>query len=332
MPTGLAWFSEDAHRVVHQSSACRFVIDRSNRYARGGMRIGIALLLLVTSVTASAQNPRQLVRQAIAALQSGDHATAHDLFMQAYALEPSARILRGAATARYEEQRFVEAYRLFQRALSETERPLNARQQREVQAQVEQVEAFVGKYTFAVDPPTAEITIDGRAIESEPDGSVLVASGDHELEVRAEGFHTSRRALSVVGGEVETMTIGLEERVEAPAPAPRPTEKSVDGLGWGLILGGSAAIAAGVGTLIWWVNRIGEVDRCEGVEPNERCLNLSTLESQRRGAATTTIIVTLTGAFALVTGILRWSWSDERPVVACGADPSGAACSLDWRF
>lgn len=296
----------------------------------------LALLIVVSSVlsmssVAMAQNPRAIVREALAEFERGNYEEARALFLQAYELQPSARILRGAGMASFEARAYLQSYRLLQRAIAETERPLTPRQRNETQSLLERVETFLGKFTFETDPLDASITIDLRPIEREEDGSVLLDLGDHEIAVSAPGHRTAERTLSVVGGEVETVTIRLDEEVIAPR-AFRPAEKSVDALGWALIGGGSAMIAGAIGTLVWWINRGNEVDRCQNVAPNERCLNLGELKSQRRGAATTTMIFTLVGALALTTGILRWSWSDDRPVVACGADPSGAACSLRLRF
>lgn len=295
------------------------------------MRLLVVALLLCTSMV-SAQSPRRLVREALAEFERGNYEEARALFLEAYELEPSARVLRGAGMASFEARAYLQAYRLLQRALSETERPLNDRQRNEAQSLLERVETFLGKFTFVVDPSDAEITIDLRPVEREEDGSVLLDLGDHQVAISAEGYRTVDRTLGVVGGEVETVEISLDEAIVAPPPPTTPAEKSVDALGWALIGTGSAFIAAAVGTLVWWVDRNGEVDRCRDVAPNERCLNLGPLESQRRGAITTTMILTLAGALALTTGILRWSWSDDRPVVACGADPSGGACSLRLRF
>lgn len=295
------------------------------------MRALIAALLLCTSV-ASAQSPRRLVREALAEFERGNYEEARALFLEAYELEPSARVLRGAGMASFEARAYLQAYRLLKRALSETESPLNDRQRGEAQSLLERVETFLGKFTFVTDPADATITIDLRPIEREDDGSVLLDLGEHQVAISADGHRTVDRRLDVVGGEVETVEIALDEEIVAPPPPITPAEKSVDTLGWVLIAGGSGFVAGAIGTLVWWVNRIGEVDRCRNVMPNERCLNLDELRSQRRGAATTTMILTLAGAFALTTGILRWSWSDDRPVVACGADPSGGACSLRLRF
>ena len=298
------------------------------------MRALAMALLLVVGITgvASAQNARRLVREALAEFERGNYEEARALFLEAYELEPSARILRGAGMASFEARAYLQAYRLVQRSLAETERPLNERQRAEMQALLERVETFLGRFTFVIQPESAEITIDLRPVEREADGSVLLDLGEHQVAVRADGYRTLERRLEVVGGEVETVELRLDEEVLAPAIPQTPTEKHIDGLGWALIGGGSGLLAGAIGTLVWWVNRIGEVDECRDVAPNERCLNLSELQSQRRGAATTTMILTLTGALALTTGILRWSWSDDRPVVACGADPSGGACSLQLRF
>lgn len=291
----------------------------------------IALSLLVSSAAFAQRPVRRIVREAVSEFERGNYEEARALFLEAYEVEPSGRVLRGAGMASFEARAYLPAYRQLTRAMEEIENPLTDSQREEVQELLTRVETFLGRFQIVVVPEDAEITIDLRAPERESDGAVLLDLGEHQISVSADGYRALDRTLTVAGGESETLTLELESN--APPPVQRPAEKSIDGLGWGLILGGSAVLAGAITTLAWWINRIGEVDECEQANASGGlCLNLAELESQRRGAATTTMILTLTGAFALTAGIVRWSRSDDRPIVACGAGPTGAGCSARLQF
>jgi TolB-like protein len=118
-----------------------------------------------------------------------------------------------------------------------------------------------GRFSIESRPQGAEVTIDGKAAGVTP-LSVDVASGTHQMTVRADGFLVSERNIFVDSGMNGYLAVDL---------APSGTMAAVIG-GWrpsrvtavALALVGAAAIGAGVVTHYFHDS----VVRCEDVRPN----------------------------------------------------------------
>lgn len=293
----------------------------------------LALLLVSASDAFAQRRPRQVLREALSEFDRGNYAEARALFLEAYELDPSARLLRGAGMAAFEEREYVTSHRLLRRALEDEASPLPARDREATEELLARAETFLGRFRFQVDPEGAEVQIDLRPVEAEPDGSVLLAIGGHALQVRAPGYETLERRLRVEGGENETLELSLASDF-ASFEAPPERDKELDGLSTALMIGGGGLVALGGGALGWWIERRGERGRCEdAIAEGDACLNLATLRSQSRGVGTAAFVLLLGGITTLTAGMLRWSWSDDRAVpLACGVLPGGGACSLSRSF
>ncbi len=296
----------------------------------------LVVVCVLQSTTADAQRRyRTVLREALSEFERGNYAEARTLFMEAYELEPSARVLRGAGMSAFEERQYVLSYRLMRQALDHSEGALNGEQRAEAEALIERALTFIGRFRVQTDPADARMTVDVRPAELEDDGTLLLDIGPHALSLSADGYETLERRLRVQGGEDETLELELVlEGGSAAFQAPEARAKSLDGLGLSLLVGGGAFVLAGIGTLAWWINRGGEVGLCEdAIAAGNNCLNLSTLEGQRTGPAPSPILLLVGGATALLTGLLRYGRSDDRAVpIACGIGREGGGCSYRTTF
>lgn len=301
----------------------------------------VATVLLSTPVEAQRARARSVTREAVREFDRGNYAEARALFLEAHAIEPSSRLLRGAGMASFELREYTVAYEQLRAALAESRRALTPRQRRETEELLARTETFLGRFRVVVEPPDATVTIDLRPPElDDEDGSVRLAVGDHTITVSAEGYLNVDRRFTVRGGEDETLQVTLERdeppnaaALGAPRPpvAPPPVVETSNGLAIGLVSAGGALVLGAVANLVWWLDRRDEVARCEDANgtPGARCLNLDTLTRQSRSAGSTTFLVGLTGLAMLTVGILRLTWdegNDEE--VACGV----GGCTYRLRF
>jgi len=287
------------------------------------------VFVLVTSLSAHAQNPRRVLREAIAEYQAGNYAESRALFLEAHEMRPSARLLRGAGMASFELREYVTALGQLEAALATEERALTRQQRREVEELLERTQRYIGRFRIEVTPPEAEVRVDGRAPVPDDEGKVLLDLGEHRVESSAEGYLPLERTVEVHGGEDETLDLAMESvpvQVE-PRRAPPPLRFN-PALTWALVGAGAGLVGTAIGTSLWWLGRRSEVDRCQqAVADGHRCLNLGTLEQQSLGAGLTTFLLGLSGLTALAVGLLRLRWSaddDDEPEVA----PPEVACAV----
>jgi len=168
---------------------------------------------------------RTLVEQALREYQLGNFSEARAFFARAHEIAPNARTLRGLGMSAYELRNYVEAIDHFRRALDSNERPLTPQMQREVTQLLTQARSFVSRLTLSVQPAHAELRIDTRTVRREPDGSVLLDPGTHELSIEAPDYETTTRTLRTDGSETLTLNVSLHRANQGRA-RPEPAETS----------------------------------------------------------------------------------------------------------
>lgn len=191
----------------------------------------LAAAIVVFTPTAHAQEGetpparyQELVDRALAESAAGRWEEARAAFREAHELFPNARTLRGIGVVAFEIRDYVDAVRNLRLALAETRRALTPEQRREVEELLGRSLALVARYDASSLPPDAVIVVDGQTVTPEADGELLVAVGEHSLEVRAQG-DTARARLRIRGGEREPIL--WDEPASAPrtaSPAPAATE------------------------------------------------------------------------------------------------------------
>jgi tetratricopeptide (TPR) repeat protein len=300
----------------------------------------VASLLAVQPAWAQAEDPRYtaLLADAVAEYGAGNYAEARALFAQAHAVLPNARTLRGMGMAAFELREYADALRHLRAALASKDRPLTADQRAHAEGLLRRAHAYVGSFVVALQPADASLLVDGVPAVLEPDGTLLLSLGRHELTARCPTCQDLSRTVVVRGGETGTLTLQLEPRVsEATAPAvardaAEPSHRAASdrsGARW-LLGGAGVAAASAVATGLWWANRRQELTVCEA--PNV-CANEDALERQRRAALGMTVGLGL-GAVALAaTGtalMLSARRGRSERAWACAPGILGGACEVHF--
>lgn len=214
---------------------------------------------------------RATLKEALAEYDANRFEEARILFRRAHELNPNARTLRSIGMASFELRDYVAALRALSAALVETRKPLNAEQRAHAQGLLDKSRMFVDVYALKIAPADARLLVDGRPVDAEPDGTILLGFGTHTFEASKPGYSTRTLSVNVRGGERKELSMTLERRAVASArPAPEvvapppvslvraPTRKT--GVWW-FIGAGVAALAAG-GSAYGWVVENKELNTC----------------------------------------------------------------------
>jgi hypothetical protein len=153
---------------------------------------------------------------------AGRWAEARALFLLAHGLRPSARTLRAVGKTAYELRLYPEAVRELSAALTDPRQPLDPAMRSEVRTLLQHADAFVSRFHIVLEPIEAHLRVDGGTPVLEPDGSVLLALGKHQLEIEASGYVTERHEIVVADSGEQTLTFRLSPDVK-PAPSPPST-------------------------------------------------------------------------------------------------------------
>ncbi|MET0391284.1 MAG: hypothetical protein ABW321_35250, partial [Polyangiales bacterium] len=210
------------------------------------------------------------IRRALEEFERGHWEEARTFFAAAHARNPSARTLRGLALTAYELRAYVDAIALFEQALTDQRQPLTARMRSECESFAAHARQFVTRAQIALEPAEAQLDVDGKPVTRQPDGTLGLDPGRHEISARAEGYRAATRIVHADGSPL-ALTLQLEPAhapelpppaaatpVATPAPAAPPpaalagepsTGSSSPSWPW-IVIGGSAAVAAVGGVFI----------------------------------------------------------------------------------
>lgn len=282
---------------------------------------------------------RALVAQALDEFRARRWAEARALFRRAHAVEPNARTLRGIAMSSFELREYAAAIRAIDAALVHPARPLTEAQRAHVLGLRERAEAFVARYQVRLEPPDAEVRVDGVRAPL-PDGEVVVDLGVHTLRVVADGHRPWERRVRVVGGERQTLAIDLEPSSSAGEPGgdamgdeppdeplARQTESPSrdDTAAHALLVGGGLALAAAAGAIGYWVDREGALGECDATP----CRNEGAIRTERDWGLALTVGLGAAALGLTATGALLLLTPADAPGgrgVRCAPAPLGAAC------
>jgi hypothetical protein len=205
-------------------------------------------------------------RRGVAFASEGDFAAAISEFESAQALSPHPSVLFNLVQAYSRTGRPVEAVETAKTYLS-----LDAGVSPERRAQVDALlalnEARMGWVTVTPNVQAARVLIDGRDVRVANDGRIALAAGSHALAVTAPGHVTFVSSFAVEARKTAVLTPALEELPARVLGAPptsdaavrgpsrevaAPAGASSTGASWGvgLMIGGGAALAAGVVTYV----------------------------------------------------------------------------------
>lgn len=315
-----------------------------------GFAVCCALLLVARSGAIAAESSsaseakedpayRAAIKDALAEYSARHFEEARILFRRAHELDPNARTLRGIGMASFELRDYVAAVHALSAALVDPRKPLTPEQRTHAQGLLERSRLFVDIYSLKVTPSDARVLIDGRAPDYEPDGTVLLGFGSHNLEVSKPGFVLRTFSVNVRGGERKDLSMTLERKAQLPtrpaladssdlarksAPVfPEPRSRSATP--W-LIGAGVAAVAA-VGSAGWLIDRNSELSKTPPQDYYYK--NKSTVELERNLAVAGTAVAGAAAVTLALVGVLGSSSSPKATAqvsLSCTPTLGGVVC------
>jgi hypothetical protein len=161
---------------------------------------------------------QELINYALEEYDRGSWEESAALFHRAHELAPSARTLRGLGLATYEARRYAESVRHLRAALADKRRPLTDKQREEVEHTLERAKLFVGHLLIELSPRDAQLSINGRVTEPEPEGTYMVDSGFVDMEASATGYVSASKRMRIAGGEQQRVSLRLASVNPPPEP------------------------------------------------------------------------------------------------------------------
>jgi len=241
----------------------------------------LPLTLVLWAATAVAQEPPTTVREpsavdvarartlfdeAVEALRQEDYPAALAALQESWALNPRPIVMYNIANcqgALFDYPAAIASFEAYLEAGADSE-PSDRLQ--EAGRRIAELEPRVGQVVLTVDPPGAQLLVDGRDAGTTPLAEpVRLGPGPHVVELRKDGFESFRRELTVEQGErveVVAALLPLRPVVEPPAEPPvgplepppeEPEDDSVATSWWlwtivGVVVAGGAVTA---GVLLW---------------------------------------------------------------------------------
>jgi len=201
-----------------------------SRYARLCALLSLATLGLLGPLPVSAQpgegkpapgataQYEELLDRAVSAFEAADHARAHDLFREAYALRPNARVSRGLGITALRLERYTEARRWLSAALTDKNQPLTSAQRDEVTKLIAWMDSSLGLLRLQwspAAPPDHELWVDEQRTR---ELVLWLTPGQHRVRARAPEHEPHEDSVELVAGREQTLTLALRERPRPVAP------------------------------------------------------------------------------------------------------------------
>lgn len=209
---------------------------------------------------------RTLFDDAVDALREEDYPTALAALQTSWALNPRPIVMFNIANCQRALFDYPAAIASFQTYLEVGAATEPADRMEDARGRIAELEARVGQVVLTVDPPGAQVLVDGRDAGTTPLHEPLrLGPGSHVLELRRDGFESFRRELTVEQGErveVVAVLVPAAPVVAAPAeppevplepPAEEPADGGVASSWWLWTIVGAVVVGGAVtaGVLLW---------------------------------------------------------------------------------
>jgi hypothetical protein len=293
---------------------------------------------------ASVQEPyRKAIKYGVAEYEAHHFEEALGYFRHAHQLFPNARTFRGIGMASFELRDYVTAVRSLKAALDDSRKPLSPELRKETQELLDRCQNLVAVYRLKTTPADAQVIVDTKVPEFQPDGGLMLGLGAHVIEGRAKGYAPRVLSVQVRGGERQELLIALDPLVlTSPVPptgaggpdsitaglAPQAVSDNRKAKAWLWSGGGLAVLSIGAG--IYWGRQSNALDSCRAPERGYQCDNESMLKLETNLAAVGTIVTGAAAVAAVTIGILSWksrpSASAKKGAMACAVVPFGLTC------
>lgn len=186
--------------------------------------LSLALALTVGSAVARAASPSEqeieaLVQRGNELRRSGDDQGALPLLEKAYALAPTPRTAVQLGLVEQALGRWAEADLHLTNGLKATKDPWIQRNRSIIEDALGRVKVNVARVEITGEPVGAEVLVGGRPVGKVPLGEpVRVSAGSVDVELRAPGYRSMLRTLTVAGGQYQPVVIRLERVAKDGTP------------------------------------------------------------------------------------------------------------------
>lgn len=219
-----------------------------------------------TEPAAKDDSARALFEQGVALLGESRFDEALARFVASYRLERQPVVLLNIGMCQKVLGDLLAAHETLSRYLDEADATAHRELIDSARQALAELEAATGTLALQVDPPEAEVLVDGESIgRASATAPLRLLPGRHDVEARAEGRTAYRQTVEVGAGEAVRLIARLLPAGEEPpvAVAP-PPEAGPSGVEIGAWVGVGVAAAAGLGAVI--TGSLGLVARDDFVE------------------------------------------------------------------
>jgi len=296
------------------------------RLARLSRLVALSISLLAWTSFARADDKDEAekhFRAGVALQKSEDFNGAIAAFETSLRLYPSRAALFNLANCLRAAHRYDEAIDAHEKLLRDYGSELDEPMRSAALAQLQELQNLVGSLDVQVDPPDAEIWIDGRQVGRAPlPRAIFVSPGEHDLQVQREGYERVNLRVEVQSREQVSRQIHLERSTTTPTPhvpplaptsasAPPPPQPPppmqsapssvLASTGWITAATGAACLAGATVTGTWALRLDADLnDACKGGHcPVARSGDVNRLDA----LTTTTNVLTGVGVALTAAGV-----------------------------
>ncbi len=200
------------------------------RFVAVALGVGIVALLVAPIRQVRAQgndDAEKLIRQGIELRKAHDDEGAVRAFQQAYDQVHTPRAAGQLGLAEQALGRWEDAERHVAEALHAANDAWVAKNRATLDDALGTIQAHLGRVEVLGDPEGAEVSVNGRSVGKLPLAEpVRVSAGQVDVEMRAPGYVSAQRTLSIVGGQYQRLVLHLakEAAAESPGAATKPAE------------------------------------------------------------------------------------------------------------
>lgn len=208
------------------------------------------LALSFCALTASAQDARKeqsraAFRKGVELVQKGNLPAARDAFVEAYRLFPHPSILLNLGLLRARAGEYLEAEQDLVHFLAD-DGGASREEIQDARKALADARTHIGTLRVKVATPGAHATLDGKplALASGQQTEARVLTGDHALEIAADGFKTEK--LTVRGDPRQATVVELTLAVEDKPPPPPQKSSTRTIVGASLLGAGGVSLVIGI--------------------------------------------------------------------------------------
>lgn len=176
--------------------------------------MALVVLFAGQALAADKDMAKQWLQSGLNSMKAGDWVAAVTDLERSSALSATPESLLNLATCYKSLQRYAEALDVLKRLRQEFDGKLKPNIMDAAFHLEAEVQSQVATLVLSVEPPTAEVSIDGRvSLASSATESYLLTPGDHTIEASLAGYRTLTRAVHLAAGAQTSERMVLE-----PAP------------------------------------------------------------------------------------------------------------------